>query len=204
MRRLAFCAVLAALSLAAPAASAQSYRTPAYAAESGPNFSGFEIGPDLGYGFGTTGPYNISGGAAGGHVGYNFQSGPLVGGAEVDAMGANLTTAQGASFGFSTTFLSSLRAKVGYAAGAIMPYATVGIGWGSTNFTNFWGNHGEMLSGLTYGVGAEYAVTRNVSFRAEILRYQFGDVTYGGALPFETQSVNASTNMLRLGANVRF
>ncbi len=204
MRRLAFCAFLAALSLATSAASAQTYRTAADGADYGANFSGFEIGPDLGYGFGTTGPYNVSGGAAGGHVGYNLQSGPLVGGAEVDAMGANLTTGQGASFGFSTTFLSSLRAKAGYAAGALMPYATVGIGWGSTNFTSYWGNHDEMLSGLTFGVGAEYAVTRNVSFRAEILRYQFGDVTYAGALPYETQSVNASTNMLRIGANVRF
>jgi outer membrane immunogenic protein len=203
MRRFALCASIAALSFAATAASAQQ----AYRTNTGPygaDFSGFEIGPDAGYGFSSSGPYFVSGGAFGGHVGYNLQHGGLVGGAEADIMGSNLTTGQNSSYGLSMTFLSSLRAKVGYAFGDLMAYGTLGYGWGTADVSYLWNSSSNTVNGAVFGVGAEYALTRNVSFRAELLRYQFGDINMTGPFTYISQSVSASTNMLRIGASVHF
>ena len=199
MRRIAF-SVCAVACLVASAASAQTASTARGAAD----FSGIELGPDLGYAFGSTGSYSASGGAFGGHLGYNLQSGPLVGGVEADALWTSLSTSQVGPWSFSENFLGSARAKGGYAFGAILAYGTLGAGWGSTSTTDWFGSHGSTVSGVVFGVGAEYALTRNVSLRAEFLRYQFGDVTLGGLYPYLTQSVNASTNMLRVGGSIHF
>jgi outer membrane immunogenic protein len=200
--RLVVCVTIAA-SLAAPAALAQqTYRTST--GPYGADFSGIEFGPDLSYGFGTSGPYYSSGGAFGGHLGYNLQSGHLLGGVEADALATNLQTGQGGPFSFSEKFLTSLRGKAGYVFGDLMAYGTLGVGWGTTDYANWLGSHGATVDGAVFGVGAEYALTRNVSFRAEYMRYQFGDVTYGGVFPFVSQTVNASTNLLRVGASLHF
>ncbi len=50
----------------------------------GADFSGVEIGPDLGVALGTAGSANISGPVGGAHVGYNFQANRIVGGVEGD------------------------------------------------------------------------------------------------------------------------
>jgi len=203
MRRLVVCVSTAAALLAASAASAQqTYRTST--GPYGADFSGIEIGPDVAYGFGTSAPYFTSGAALGGHLGYNLQNNQLLGGVEVDALGTNLSTGQGGPFSFSEHFLTSLRAKAGYVFGNLMAYGTVGVGWGTTDYTNWLGSRGATVNGAVFGVGADYALTRNVSFRAELMRYQFGDLTYGGAFPFVSQTVSASTNLLRVGASLHF
>ena len=203
MRRFVLSACIAAALFGAQAASAQqTYRT--NAGPNGADFSGVEFGPDLGYGFGATGPYYTSGGAFGGHLGYNLQSGRLVGGIEADALAANLSTGQGGPFSFSTNFLSSARGKAGYVFGDLMAYGTVGFGLGTTDTSNWLGSHGATVDGAAFGLGAEYALTRNVSFRAELMRYQFGDVTATTLFPYVSQTVNASTTLLRLGASVHF
>ncbi len=196
-------AIVAAACLGASAAAAQeSYRT-----STGPNgadFSGVEFGPDLGFGFGATGPYYTAGGVFGGHVGYNLQASHWLGGVEADALAANIRTGQGGPFSFSENFLTSLRGKAGYVFGDLLAYGTLGFGWGTTSSTNWLGSHGATVDGVVFGLGADYALTRNVSLRAELLRYQFGDVSYGTVFPYVSQSVNASTNLLRLGASVHF
>jgi opacity protein-like surface antigen len=163
------------------------------------DFSGVEIGPDLGLDFGAA-----SGGAFGGHIGYNLQWSQIVGGLEADAMWTSLSTGSGGPFAFQENVLTSVRGKAGYAFGAFLAYGTLGVGWGTTDSTSWLGNHGATVDGAAFGVGAEYALTRNVSFRAEYLRYQFGNVSYGDLFPFVTQNVDASVNMLRLGASVHF
>ena len=37
---------------------------------------------------------------------------------------------------------------------------------------------GQTVKGVAFGVGVEYPITRNVSLRAELLRYDFGGATY--------------------------
>ena len=203
MRHFVLCACISAAFLGAHAASAQqTYRTGTE--PYGADFSGVEFGPDLAYGFGTAGPYATSGGALGGHLGYNLQAGRLVGGLEADAMAANISTDHSGPFSFNTNFLGSLRGKAGYVFGGVMAYGTLGFGWGTADYSNLLGSQSATLEGAAFGVGAEYALTRNVSFRAEVMRYQFGDLTVGTLSPYVSQSVNASTTLLRLGASVHF
>jgi opacity protein-like surface antigen len=149
----------------AQAASArQTYRTGA--GPYGADFSGIEFGPDLRLWLRHNRPYYTSGGAFGGHLGYDLQSGHLVGGVEADALAANPSTGQGGPFSFSTHFLRSARGKAGYVFGDLMAYGTLGIGWGMTDTSNWLGSQGATVDGAAFGVGAEYALTRNVSFRA--------------------------------------
>ena len=119
-------------------------------------------------------------------------------------MWTNLSSGSGGPFTFNENFLTSVRGRAGYAFGAFMAYGTLGIGWGTTDSTSWLGNRSSTVDGAVFGLGAEYALTRNVSFRAEYLRYQFGNVSYGYSFPYATQNVDASTNMLRLGASVHF
>ncbi len=201
MRRLVLCA-LAAAAISGGAAFAQDYRT-----SSGPNgadFSGVEVGPDVGFAIGSSGPYYNSGAAFGGHVGYNIQGGALVGGVEADGLATNVSSSQSGSVRFNEKFLTSLRGKGGYAFGNLLAYGTIGPAWGVTEATSWYGSHGSTVGGVAFGVGAEYAITRNVSLRAELLRYQFGDVAYSWTYPYASQSVNASNNMLRVGGSVHF
>jgi outer membrane immunogenic protein len=201
MRRLVLCAVAAA-AISGGAAFAQDTRT-----SSGPygaDFSGVELGPDVGFAIGSSGPYYSSGAAVGGHIGYNIQGGGLVGGVEADGLATNVSSGQSGLVRFNEKFLTSLRGKGGYAFGNLLAYGTIGPAWGSTEATTWYGSHGTTVGGLAFGVGAEYSITRNVSLRAELLRYQFGDVSYNWAYPYVSQTVNASNNMLRIGGSVHF
>ena len=80
------------------------------------NFGGIGVGLDLGASVGGAGNVNTSGVSGGGHVGYNLQNGPIVGGVEADALlgsisgNANLGT-------LNQTWLTSARIRGGYAFG---------------------------------------------------------------------------------------
>jgi outer membrane immunogenic protein len=195
MRRFVLGALAALAGLwALPAQAQQTFRTNA-----GPgvaDFSGVAFGPDLGLAFGST-----SGGAFGGHVGYNLQSGQLVGGVEADAMFSNLSNS--GAFSLNEKFLTSIRGKAGYAFGDFLAYGTLGVGFSTAQYNNWFGSRSTTLTGAVFGVGGEYALTRNVSLRAEYLRYQFGDISYS-AWPYTGQSMTASTNLLRVGASIHF
>ena len=133
MRRVAWSLLPLALLLAASGAKADDlYRT-----NPGPNgadFSGVELGPDLGVALGSASSANISGPAGGAHVGYNFQSSRVVGGVEADAMFSSIRSGTLGSASFSQDFLSSARVKGGYAFGNLLAYGTVGWAWSTTNY----------------------------------------------------------------------
>ncbi len=201
MRRFASSLVPLALLLAASQAEAADlYRT-----DTGPNgadFSGVELGPDVGVALGSASSANISGPAGGAHVGYNFQSSQLVGGVEADAMFSSIRSGTLGTASFSQDFLSSARVKGGYAFGNLLAYGTVGWAWSTTNYQDLGVSSNETVKGAAFGLGAEYAITRNVSLRGELLRYDFGPASY--ATPFASQSLTTSTNVVRMGASVHF
>jgi opacity protein-like surface antigen len=45
-------------------------------------------------------------------------------------------------------------------------------------------------------------LTRNVSVRAEYLRYDFGNATYN--TPYSSKQIYTDTNLVRVGASVHF
>jgi outer membrane immunogenic protein len=190
-----------AIALAAPGVKADElYRT-----NTGPNgadFSGVELGPDLGVGFGSASSANISGPAGGAHVGYNIQSNRIVGGVEADAMFSGIRSGSYGPASFSQDFLSSARVKAGYSFGDLMAYGTLGWAWSTTNYQDLGVSSNETVKGLALGVGAEFALTRNFSLRAEVLHYDFGNAGY--ATPYSSQEIYTSTNVARLGGSVHF
>ena len=151
---------------------------------------------------GRAGSANISGPVGGFHVGYNFRSQRVVGGVEGDLTFGSIGSGSLGSTTFSQNILSSARVKGGYAFGDLLAYGTVGWAWSTTNYSNSSGSSGQTVQGVAYGVGAEYAITRNVSLRAELLRYDFGRATY--VVPTSPQSLTTSTSVARIGASVHF
>jgi outer membrane immunogenic protein len=103
-------------------------------------WSGFYIGVNGGGGWGhsnwdTAGGISTSGGLVGGTVGYNYQYDRAVFGVEGDIDWANInggTTTAGCPLGCQTkdTWLSTVRGRLGYAAGRFMPFVTGGGAFG--------------------------------------------------------------------------
>jgi outer membrane immunogenic protein len=181
-------------------ADGQEYRT-----NTGPNgadFSGVAVGVDAGVALGSAGGGNTSGPAGGVHVGYNFQAAHIVGGAEIDTMFGSIKTGGLGAASFSQNNLSSARVKAGWAFGDILGYGTIGWGYSMAHYEDPSGAQNRTIKGLVFGVGAEYALTKIVSLRAEYLRYDFGDTTY--ATPFSSRPLYTDTNLLRVGASVHF
>ena len=204
MRKFLSAARLLAMLSVSTAAAAADFSTPNYAPNPGPtyvDFSGIGLGLDVAAAIGSAGSASTSGGIGGAHVGYNLQSGPIVGGVEADAM---LGSIQGGLAGgtFSQDFLTSARVKGGYAFGQILGYGTLGWGWSETDYSRLGHDSTRDLPGIVYGVGAEFAITRAWSVRAELLRYNFSGATYSA--PGGSQSATTSTNLLRVGLSTRF
>ena len=118
-------AALLALPIAAQAAdlSMPSYKAPSYVAPSYATWSGFYVGLNAGYGFGTS-KWDVpaislspDGFNAGGTLGYNFQTGVWVWGVEGDFDWSNIK--KSGACGVNTcetnnTWLSTVRARLGY------------------------------------------------------------------------------------------
>jgi outer membrane immunogenic protein len=168
----------------------------------GPDFSGVEFGPDLGVGLGAAGSVNTSGLVGGAHVGYNFQSSRIVGGAEVDGMFSGVRSGSLGSASFNQDFLSSARVKGGYVFGNLLAYGTIGWAWSTTDYRDYGVSTSATVKGVAFGLGVEYPITRNVSLRGELLRYDFGGANY--TTPYYSQSLTATTNVVRVGASLHF
>jgi outer membrane immunogenic protein len=205
---------------------------------SGPpvNWTGPYVGAEGGYGWGSSshrdstgfnsGSFGTGGGLAGGTAGFNWQTGPLVFGAEGDMSWTDMggsTGGQPGNFcggatpncGTRLNDLGTMRARLGYSFGRIMPYATAGLAFGDLS-----GNegdipaHGAAGSGDTYrlgwtaGAGVEAALAPRWSVKLEYLHVDLGngpvfdDTFTSGATA--AQRVNFQTDIIRGGINYRF
>jgi outer membrane immunogenic protein len=166
------------------------------------DFSGVNIGLDMGAAIGSSGNVDTSGFAFGGHLGYNLQNGPIVGGLEGDVLFSNASGGDQASGTFSTNSLDSIRARGGYAFGPILAYGTLGWAYSGTRYSSFDGAYDKSLTGYVFGAGAEYAVMRNISVRAELRRYEFGSANY--TTPNGSASVTTGQTLLEVGVSGHF
>jgi outer membrane immunogenic protein len=225
--------LLAGVSSSALAADISSppVRSPAVAAPiSAYNWTGFYVGANAGWGwvkgkadgcfddFCASFSKLLDGFVGGGQLGFNYQTGNLVWGAEADTQWTDAKeTITGSVFGvqFSQavrlSHFETIRGRLGVAMGTWLPYVTAGYGWGTAKGTltvpgvgsaNTSDSHGLWV----VGAGVEAALAGNWTWKLEYLYLNTGDidesVTAGGDTLKATAKVSVST--ARLGLNYRF
>ena len=148
-------------------------------------WTGLYVGAHGGYGSTkwTGGDIDIdtkaSGALGGVHAGYNYQSGQIVMGVEVDHSFSAMkkTFTDGAdSVTLKTGGMTSMRGRLGFAASpSLLVYGTLGYGWtrieGSATDGVDAVKFSDTSKGVVFGAGAEYRFMPNMTLRGEVLRY---------------------------------
>jgi outer membrane immunogenic protein len=194
-------------------AKAPLYVTPVY------NWTGFYVGINGGWGWGTSDWDNLfgtasaktSGGLVGGTLGYNYQIGQAVLGIEGDIDWSNMhgSTSNGictfANCETRNSWLSTVRGRLGYAFDRFMPYVTGGAAFGDIKTTAFGlGSERETKTGWTVGGGLEAALAGPWTAKVEYLYVDLGKGGCGAAVCGVPTDVDFKTNIVRAGLNYRF
>jgi outer membrane immunogenic protein len=207
MKKTLFAASLTAMAVAAGAAVAADlprgpapyYSAPAMSGLY--NWSGPYAGLNIGYEWGkvTNTAGEPSGLMGGGQVGYNWQSGQFVFGAETDIQfsGADDTFAP---WKFANPWFGTLRGRVGYAFNNILVYGTLGLAYGELKGTFLALDETRTEVGWAGGVGAEYGFTPNWSAKVEYLYMDLASRSF--SITGTDNGLHA--NLLRLGINYHF
>jgi len=196
-------ATMTAASGAATAADLPRSPAPYYAPApaSGYNWSGPYAGLNLGYEWGTvtnnnTKPSGIEGGL---QVGYNWQNGQFVFGAETDLQisGADDTFAP---YKFSNPWFGTLRGRAGVAVNNILFYGTLGLAYGGVKGEISGLAESKTHVGWAGGLGMEVGFTPNWSAKVEYLYMDLSNRAYS------ITGVNngLESNILRFGINYHF
>lgn len=207
-------AALLATPLAATAADMMS-RPPVFSAPVYANWTGFYLGVNGGYGFGTS-VWNTpavstspTGAVAGLTAGYNLQTGQWLWGIEGDADWSGIKGS--VTCGVDTcetknSWLATLRGRVGYAGwSGWLPYITAGGAGGDIKATeSFFGSATKTQIGWTAGAGLEYSVWSSVSIKAEYLYVDLGSFDCGISCGATPDTINFHTHLVRAGVNYRF
>jgi len=177
----------------------------------------------------------LTGGFGGAQIGYNYQfANNVVLGAEADVAYSGIGKDWGGVNEFDPYYgedkidwFGTIRARVGYSADRFLPYLTGGLAWANVDHklgcdrnrvavtiggcTNaFETSKSDTAWGYTIGAGVEYAITNNVTVKAEYLYTDLGknDVTLID-VNYPTSAVNnrefdTSFNSVKLGLNYKF
>jgi outer membrane immunogenic protein len=185
------------------------------------SWSGFYVGINGGYGWGTsdwssaltTDSVKPKGGLVGGTLGYNLQTGNWVWGIEgdidwADIKGSNIGTGvctTNAGCETRNRWLGTIRGRVGYAFDRWLPYFTGGGAFGDVKMQQSNGNATTATPfGWTLGAGVEWAFMGAWSAKLEYLYVDLGNSTCGAAVCGIATTVNDKTNLVRAGINYRF
>lgn len=211
-------AILAAVAvavLASPAAAADLYVAPPVAVTSQTSafdWSGFYVGANAGYGWGTVddgtpgGSKDTKGALGGVQVGYNYDLGGFVLGAEADIQFSDISHSEeilpGLTGRAGINSFGTVRARAGVVVDRLMPYVTGGFAYGqvSHEVTGFGGSAKveNGYAGWTLGAGAEYAILDNVTAKAEYLYMDLGKADLGGI------EIATKAHVVRAGLNYKF
>ena len=180
---------------AASAADLPSRKGPVVAPVYVPVFTwtGFYVGANAGYAWGNVNANganvgrvgDLDGFIGGGQVGYNYQMGQFVIGAEADFQGADLTS--GNNLGLvrvKTEYFGTVRARVGVAFDRFMPYITGGWAYGNVKTSIpalAFSSDRTHTGGYAIGGGLEYAFTNNLIGGVEYLYVDLGEKNILGA-----------------------
>jgi outer membrane immunogenic protein len=222
-----------------PPATGPAVYTPPAAYRAVANWGGFYVGGNIGVGlardrstfsvggvpFATT-DTAVFGAVGGGQVGYNWQFGALVTGAEADfdwsnpkgsisAQCATCGAVTNASLEHDIDWFGTARARIGYAADGWLAYATGGYAFGRVALRGTATGAGVSASltqnatpsGWTIGAGTELALGPNWSAKLEYLYVDLGTVNSTIVVPGApslTDSARVQMNVVRAGVNYRF
>jgi len=178
--------------------------------------------------------------AGGGQAGFNLQHKSFVAGIEADFGGMNLSQSKTGTATYpccaptaftvtqfvGTSWLFTLRPRVGFTAGPAMIYGTGGLALTSVEYTSLFTDtfatalesirKTPMQSGWAAGGGAEFKLRRRWSVKGEYLHADFGSLsgtstnltafTPPVAFPTNifTHTANLTGNIYRFGLNYRF
>jgi outer membrane immunogenic protein len=183
------------------------------------NWTGFYVGINGGYGWGTS-TWSLPPGAGirpkgwlfGGTIGYNYQMGSIVLGLEGDWDWSNVKGSVAcAVVAICTTenrWLATFRGRFGYAFDRWLPYVTAGGAYGnikaslSVPIGGLAVSSDESNLGWTVGAGLEYAFLGNWTAKLEYLYVDLGSVNLGIA-PI-VNNVSFKENIVRAGLNYKF
>lgn len=174
----AMLASAATVSGAADAPAPQAYNSPP------PYFlwTGLYVGANVGRGWFDFDGSTLSGWVGGGQVGYNYQIGHWVWGAELEVSGSSIS---------NLDTITTLMARGGYAFDHWLVYGKFGGGWLTVSAPGV----SATSSSAVFGVGTEYALTRNWSAKLEYNYFDLGRTSFGDSASFQT---------LKAGVNYKF
>jgi outer membrane immunogenic protein len=181
------------------------------------NWTGFYIGINGGWAFGqsdwtvpgaTTGNFNVNGGLVGGTIGANWQSDWFVAGIEGDFDGQWLdgkvsNTCSPVNCETKSTWLATIRGRLGYAADRVLFYATGGGAFANIEANTSNTFQSKSKGGWTAGAGIEGAFTDHWTARVEYLFVGLQNATGFTTLPGAT-TVKLNENLIRVGVDYKF
>lgn len=211
----AILAAVAAAVLVSPAAAADLYSASPVAVMSQTSafdWSGLYAGINAGYGWGNVdggvpgSGRDIKGALGGVQIGYNYDLGGFVLGAEADIQLSDISHSEddgaGGTLRMGVNSFGTVRARAGVAVDRLMPYVTGGFAYGqATSEAPVPGGVDKVsrgYAGWTLGAGAEYAVLDNLTAKAEYLYLDLGTADFGGT------AVAAKAHVVRAGLNYKF
>ncbi len=172
-------------------------------------WSGPYAGISLGYGFGETedetfgNTIDTDGFLLNGFVGYNYQAGNVVAGAEAD-LGYSFTEGSNAGTSSDSAWEGSLRARLGYVVSPeILLYVTAGGAGKQLDLAAGGGSDGNTMLGWTAGAGADMMVTDNVFGRVEYRYTDFGSDNFSTGLPLSSEA-NDQDHRVTFGLGMKF
>lgn len=197
--------------------------TPIYSPVSAYDWTGFYVGVNAGYGWGTAPGCTTStcqnrkptGGIAGVQAGFNWQyNASWVFGLEADydwsgmKHTAPITSIPSENLTQSIDGIGTFRGRIGYViAPRTLIYGTAGLAFGSGTRTNEY--HDQSVSkshvGWAAGAGIEHAFTDHISGKIEAIYTDLGTQAYGPLIhQASAANVHLSSAVVRVGLNFKF
>lgn len=197
---------------------------PAMAAPAPGNWDGPYIGANIGYGWGFAdhqpaapiGPggngfdINPSGFLIGGQIGYNFHlSDVIVAGVEGSVDWSNESGSTNLIGGTTTQRINwdgNIVAKLGYDAGAFLPYIDAGVAFANSTRSNTGGpaSSTNTQTGWTVGAGLEYMLADNLSAFISYNYADYGTAKYNTGGGPNQPSIHLTDSIVKVGLNWHF